>query len=31
MLEFTEANRAITLAPSEAADFFHIVMPMQIE
>lgn len=30
-LEFTEANRAITLSPAQDADFFHIVMPMQLE
>jgi DNA polymerase-3 subunit beta len=30
-LEFTEANRAITLSPEAQAEFFHIVMPMQLE
>lgn len=30
-LEFTEPNRAITLSPDPKTDFFHIVMPMQIE
>jgi DNA polymerase-3 subunit beta len=30
-LEFTEANRAITLSPEADSDFFHIVMPMAIE
>ncbi len=30
-LEFTEPNRAITLSPQTASDFFHIVMPMQLE
>jgi DNA polymerase-3 subunit beta len=30
-LEFTEANRAITLSPEDEAGFFHIVMPMQLE
>jgi DNA polymerase-3 subunit beta len=31
VIEFTEANRAITLAPDPKTDFFHIVMPMQLE
>jgi DNA polymerase III subunit beta len=30
-LEFTEANRAITLSPDPKTYFFHIVMPMQLE
>ena len=30
-IEFTEANRAITLSPEEDRGFFHIVMPMQLE
>jgi DNA polymerase-3 subunit beta len=30
-LEFTEPNRAITITPEEKTDFFHIVMPMQLE
>lgn len=28
---FTEANRAITIKPIPEKDFFHIVMPMQLE
>ncbi len=31
VLEFTEPNRAITLAADPKGDFFHIVMPMQLE
>lgn len=30
-LYFTEPNRAITIKPVPEKDFFHIVMPMQIE
>jgi len=30
-IEFTEANRAITLSPDPKTYFFHIVMPMQLE
>jgi DNA polymerase III subunit beta len=30
-IEFTEANRAITVSPDPAEDYFHVVMPMQIE
>ena len=30
-IEFTEPNRAITLSPEPSEDYFHIVMPMQIE
>ncbi len=30
-MEFTEPNRAITLSPEPGEDYFHIVMPMQIE
>jgi DNA polymerase-3 subunit beta len=30
-IEFTESNRAITLSPEPKEDFFHVVMPMQIE
>jgi DNA polymerase III subunit beta len=30
-IEFTEANRAITVSPEPNADYFHVVMPMQIE
>jgi DNA polymerase-3 subunit beta len=29
-LEFTEADKAITLRPEPESDYFHIVMPMQI-
>jgi DNA polymerase-3 subunit beta len=31
LIEFTEPNRAITLSPDPRSDYFHIVMPMQIE
>ncbi|HOX33759.1 MAG TPA: DNA polymerase III subunit beta [Spirochaetales bacterium] len=31
LIEFTEPNRAITVSPSPRSDYFHIVMPMQIE
>ncbi len=30
-LEFTEPNRAITLSPEPVSDYFHIIMPMQLE
>lgn len=30
-IQFTEANRAITMYPSPEKDFFHIVMPMQLD
>jgi len=30
-IEFTEANRAITVSPEPNKDYFHVVMPMQIE
>ncbi|OHE62132.1 MAG: DNA polymerase III subunit beta [Treponema sp. GWB1_62_6] len=30
-IHFTEANRAITMYPSPEKDFFHIVMPMQLD
>lgn len=30
-VEFTEANKAITLRPQKESDFFHIVMPMQLD
>jgi len=30
-IEFTEKMRAITLRPEPAEDFFHIIMPMQME
>lgn len=30
-IEFTEPNRAITLSPEPRGDYFHIVMPMQLE
>ena len=30
-IEFTEAMKAITLRPEPIEDFFHIIMPMQIE
>ena len=28
---FTESNKAITVQPAEEADYFHIVMPMQLD
>jgi len=31
VLEFTEPNRAITVSPETKTDYFHIVMPMQLE
>jgi len=31
LIEFTEAAKAITLAPDPKADYFHIVMPMTVE
>ena len=30
-IQFTEATRAITLSPAQEVDYFHIVMPMQLE
>jgi DNA polymerase III subunit beta len=30
-IEFTEPNRAITVSPNPREDYFHVVMPMQIE
>jgi DNA polymerase III subunit beta len=30
-IEFTEPNRAITVSPEPGEDYFHVVMPMQIE
>jgi DNA polymerase-3 subunit beta len=30
-IEFTEPNRAITVSPDPSDDYFHVVMPMQIE
>lgn len=30
-LNFTEANKAITIHPEPQADYFHIVMPMQLD
>jgi len=30
-LEFTEPNRAITVRPEPATDYFHIIMPLQLE
>lgn len=29
--EFTEAMKAVTLRPEPASDYFHIIMPMQME
>ncbi|MDR1933442.1 MAG: DNA polymerase III subunit beta [Spirochaetales bacterium] len=31
VMEYTEAGRAITLRSAEKRDYFHIIMPMQIE
>ncbi|HUW39888.1 MAG TPA: DNA polymerase III subunit beta [Rectinemataceae bacterium] len=31
VVEFTEPNRAITLSSEPSSDYFHIVMPMQVE
>ena len=31
VIEYTEPNRALTVRPAEINDYFHIVMPMQIE
>ena len=28
---FTEPNRAITLRPGESEEYFHIIMPMQLD
>ncbi len=30
-IEFSEPNRAITLSPRPSGDYFHVVMPMQLE
>jgi DNA polymerase-3 subunit beta len=30
-IEFTEPNRAITISPDPSSNYFHIVMPMQLE
>ena len=30
-IEFSEPNRAITVRPEPATDYFHIIMPMQLE
>jgi DNA polymerase III subunit beta len=30
-IEFSEPNRAITLSPQPHGDYFHVVMPMQLE
>ena len=29
--EFTEKMKALTLRPEPAEDYFHIIMPMQME
>jgi DNA polymerase-3 subunit beta len=31
IIQFTEPNKAITLRTLEEKDYFHIVMPMQLE
>ncbi len=31
IIKFSEANKAITLVPSVEKDYFHIVMPMQLD
>jgi DNA polymerase-3 subunit beta len=30
-LHFTESNKAITINPDPEADYFHVVMPMQLD
>lgn len=30
-LKFTDANKAATLAPEAEGEFFHIIMPMQLD
>ena len=30
-LHFTESNKAITINPEPEADYFHVVMPMQLD
>jgi DNA polymerase-3 subunit beta len=30
-IHFTEPNRAITIVPTPEKDFFHIIMPMQLD
>jgi DNA polymerase-3 subunit beta len=30
-IHFTEPNRAITIMPVPRKDFFHIIMPMQLD
>ena len=30
-LEFSEANRAVTLKCEPESDYFHIIMPMQMD
>ncbi|GAG82530.1 unnamed protein product, partial [marine sediment metagenome] len=29
LVQFTETDKAMTIGPEPAKDFFHIVMPMQ--
>jgi DNA polymerase-3 subunit beta len=31
IVEYTEEGKAITLRPAEAKDYFHVVMPMQLD
>jgi DNA polymerase-3 subunit beta len=31
VLKFTEPNKAISLYPTPEKDYFHIVMPMQLD
>jgi DNA polymerase-3 subunit beta len=31
VMEYTEEGRAITLKSAEQRDYFHIIMPMQLE
>jgi DNA polymerase-3 subunit beta len=31
VFEFTESMKAITLRPEPAADYFHIIMPMNLD
>jgi DNA polymerase-3 subunit beta len=30
-IEYTEPNRALTIRPAESTEYFHIVMPMQLD
>jgi len=30
-MRFTETSRAVTLQPNPESDYFHILMPMQVD